>query len=210
MRHLAAVAVFVVGSICGWALALYMLHPPGDSSSAASWIQAVGSIGAIAGAYWMGERQMRHAARAEKAGDLARRRAYAAIAHAAVEESVEIMNFLRMPDLNFSHIVSVAGQRRAAMAATALEGIPLHELGVAEAITAVSSMRRELSYLQDLFTDGARTIGLTTAETLYPNSPRQDDLRDNMIRLITEQVDAVQRDYRKLTDALGLEPQKVG
>jgi hypothetical protein len=51
MRYLVGIGLFLVGAIVGWAATMYWLHPPTDSGTSASWVQAVGSIAAIAVAF---------------------------------------------------------------------------------------------------------------------------------------------------------------
>lgn len=47
MKYLGHSALFAAGAILGWAITLYWLHPPAESSDSAAWVQAVGSIAAI-------------------------------------------------------------------------------------------------------------------------------------------------------------------
>ncbi|KVU48168.1 hypothetical protein WK69_10685 [Burkholderia ubonensis] len=51
IKYLGGIGLFLVGAIVGWAATMYWLHPPTDSGASASWVQAVGSIAAIAGAF---------------------------------------------------------------------------------------------------------------------------------------------------------------
>ena len=59
MRYLGAIALFAAGLVCGWAFAMYLLHPPVDAAGASGWVQAVGSISAIGAAIWIASEQHR-------------------------------------------------------------------------------------------------------------------------------------------------------
>ncbi|WP_321902042.1 hypothetical protein [Paraburkholderia tropica] len=73
MKYLVAIGLFVIGCVMGWAGTLYYLHPPSDSSSSASWVQAVGSIAAIASAFAVVYAQ-KHLDKQSDANDLSIRR----------------------------------------------------------------------------------------------------------------------------------------
>lgn len=117
----------------------------------ASWVQAVGSIVAIAGAYFIGERQAKSARRAaaemqdrERSGKLASIFAICTAAHERAKFVYKVFcevpadSITRSFDYDHSLVRSVI---------KALEAIPVHEIGNANAVIALLDIRDQLEFM---------------------------------------------------------------
>ncbi|MGT2429293.1 hypothetical protein ACU4HD_12200 [Cupriavidus basilensis] len=170
----------------------------------ASWVQAIGSIAAIVGAYAIGERQASAAAKAQEAAetrDVRRRRdTYLAVAAVAVEQAHVAQANLFLPDFTvnpapfiFDDVKAVAESvnevRRAVVA------IPLHEVGVAEAIAALSNLTNGLAGLSGTIVEADRAYreanerGAAFFPGYYPGRARM-------------QIDEIDASYEKLQASL--------
>ncbi|WP_322009269.1 hypothetical protein [Paraburkholderia sp. J12] len=138
MRYLTSAGLFCAGCVIGWAATLGWLHPPVDANTSASWVQAVGSIGAIFASALL----LRYQA------DLQRKNRIRAIC-ALVEISVEaVTKKLEIPEDftdAFHHFASLDFSE-VEYAHEALAKIPLHEIDSVEVVRqttrATDAMRR--------------------------------------------------------------------
>jgi hypothetical protein len=176
-----------------------------DASLMASWMQAIGSIGAILGAYWIGEKQMRVAEAKAERDKADRKRAYFAIAEVALVEARAIETFVNTPRINALLMIFETSQRRAGIAAEALSGIPLHELGSAQAIAAISAMRAQMHDLQRVFENSVKDIAVTPAETLYPNPDGESIERRAAIETIETIVGSIMSAFARLRRELQID-----
>ncbi|ARU23028.1 sulfite reductase [Ralstonia solanacearum] len=138
-----------------FALAVYLARRFGvESQTIAAWVQAVGAIAAIAGAYALGERQMRHAVQREEAR---RAEALAAthegirtIADGAKTEILEVAHALRR------HSVDVKALRRGfrpeafAAMAEALGRIPVLEIRNVDLVRSIIGLQQQMLALLPL------------------------------------------------------------
>lgn len=131
---------FIAGAgIVSYAGATSLGTRPYDPTIMASWVQAIGSIGAILGAVWVA----RHQQRVEM---VKRRDAIFAVATAAVLRTDEIAKHLENKDpqsamaLHFHRSITDS-------VVSAMNSVPLHEIGMPNAILAFASMRDQIGFL---------------------------------------------------------------
>lgn len=130
-------------------------YAPKSSSDAASWIQAIGSIGAIIGAFLIGERQAKRErnrlddARAKSEGDL--QRAQLAIVSLLHEFG---QRFGRAYDAEESSILQVewdtALKNSVRAALNAFDAMPLHELKSSNQAQAAAEVRSTVQSIYDI------------------------------------------------------------
>jgi type IV secretory pathway TrbL component len=115
---------------------------PYKADAMASWMQAIGSVAAILGAYWIGERQ--------SASTLKRRLgAYAAVAKSARDQAMNVSDLaaaLNGQQFNRNWIDQNGPVYRSAFAST--ESIPLSDLGTAEAVRALIVLKTALARME--------------------------------------------------------------
>lgn len=126
-------------------------YAPVTSSDAAAWIQAVGSIGAIVGAFLLGKRQAQEARKlaqemVDKEREIVRRqyKAMLLVVIAAAETAAEYVIELGLAE--FDHIWQGTIRDDLNSALSAFASVPMHGLGNAteiyESITAVNLAKR--------------------------------------------------------------------
>lgn len=138
MKYLKSGGLFFVGCVIGWAATLGWLHPPVDANTSASWVQAVGSIGAIFASALLLHYQ----------ANLQRKNRIRAIC-SVVEISVDaVTRNLAVPEdaiAAFDHFTGL-DLSEVHFAYEALSKIPLHEIDsvvvVRQTAVATESMRR--------------------------------------------------------------------
>ncbi|WP_321867263.1 hypothetical protein [Paraburkholderia tropica] len=138
MKYLVTGGLFSLGCVVGWATTLGWLHPPIDANTSASWVQAVGSIGAI----------LASASLLLFQADLQRKNRIRAIC-ALVEISVDaVTRRLEIPGdfiEAFDHFTSL-DLSEVEYAYDALAKIPLHEIDSVDVVRqiarATDAMRR--------------------------------------------------------------------
>ncbi|MDX6014730.1 hypothetical protein [Cupriavidus necator] len=122
---------------------------PYDPSLMASWVQATGSIAAIAGAYLLGLRQERAAYRLQEQAEVREaqrmRDTIRAVAKAGVDRAVAAERLLFTPDLDVNPTPFIFGGvsaivERIEEARRAMTAIPLHQIGKAEIVLSVSDL----------------------------------------------------------------------
>lgn len=174
---------------------------PYDPAVMASWLQAVGSVAAILGAYLIGERQT--AAQRFQA-TLARKHriaAYKAVVDVAVQRAHELETFVSQSGVPRDALERLAGRRLLSNAADGLRAIPLHEWEAPAAIAAASALTTQLDSLQEQFLGALDSIALTSAERLYPETPQANPQRDRAITVIKNSVRIISETAQSLRDA---------
>ncbi|WP_253192962.1 hypothetical protein [Burkholderia cenocepacia] len=123
-----------------------------QSEGAAAWIQAIGSIAAILGAYWIGERQsaanLKHAREMDERALRRRLDAYIAVVEGARDQAGNVARLAS--SLNRADFYRTwEGQNGPILAGalTAVEQIPLQELGSATAVRALIIIKSALSQM---------------------------------------------------------------
>lgn len=172
-------------------------------SGLASWVQGAGSVGAIVYAYQAGRQQTKRDE--EKDARLAQRRrnSFIAIANVGKLRAESVLKLVKVPRLNQLFLFSIAMNREVAAAADAIGAIPLHEIGSADAVLALSSMRSELILLQDQFLRSCKEIATTPAERMYPNNPSESNVaRAEALELITAHVEHIRKQCKDFIGAL--------
>jgi hypothetical protein len=126
---------------------------PYRADAMASWMQAIGSVAAILGAYWIGERQSASALRAARESEIAslKRRldAYAAVAKSACDQAMNVSKLagaLSGQQFKINWIDQNGPVYRSAFAST--ESIPLHDLGSAEAVRSLIILKTALARME--------------------------------------------------------------
>jgi hypothetical protein len=145
------IAPFAAGLLLGWVFALYRLYPPARSADAAAWVQAVGSIAAIAGAFYIGARQAKaqELARQRQAREGERRKRSQCLAIA--ETAVGYARRLVPEEPSGVLLASGNDADRLGEVVTAMQAIPLHEIGSADVIVAWSGVIKQLTGVRTTF-----------------------------------------------------------
>ncbi|WP_146230008.1 hypothetical protein [Paraburkholderia tropica] len=202
----------------GYFSGAFAAHFPGDSSAWASWIQAVGSIVAILGAYYVGERQSRAALASVERGhtlaEQAKRRAILAIGEAAFERAQKIENVLK-GERPRENMFLVYDKSIARSISGALSAIPLQDVGSREGVLAILDLRDQFVFLEqsmDAFLAGPwkhPELKLTLEEYKngYPGYPNVlNDLLKTSFEALNKNVqvhiDEIRRRYLVLTSEL--------
>jgi hypothetical protein len=132
---------------CVAMVAVFLHYQPHKSEAVAAWVQAFGSIGAIAGAVWIGNRQVRAALSTEARASAGHRKSILAIAEAAYEHSERFRRLLVQQDprvsLSLNYHESIING-----VVEALGGVPFHEVGSRDGVMAVLSLRDQLVFLK--------------------------------------------------------------
>ncbi|MCX5545224.1 hypothetical protein M3A49_38260 [Paraburkholderia sp. CNPSo 3076] len=140
-----------VGYVVGWVEKLYAAHHPKDASTAASWVQAFGSIGAIIGSvvvvYLAYERQRFAAAKERQRTEQARVDSYLAVAELGMRRATHALHLVCEVKLSFQDMHNFSEHTDLLQSADALEAIPLHSLGSANAVSAMATMTDYLRHL---------------------------------------------------------------
>jgi hypothetical protein len=142
MVNLRAAGFFAIAFAAGMFVTAFCKWPPTQSSDWASWVQAVGSIGAIVGSFYLGSRQAQWQAREQ---DRRTRAKYLSIAEAAMGY-VDVISDCCRPDSGGILLAGVEAQRLLEVTAT-MESIALHEIGSADTIVAWSVFMKNLRWM---------------------------------------------------------------
>jgi hypothetical protein len=122
-----------------------------DASAWAAWAQAIGAVVAIAVAFHIGAKQSRDAIKAIVFGyDHATRRRYEAYSVIAQAAKVHCEDSLRIfPEGGFGsiHLAIAQLDKKREGVITALEAIPIHEVGTYEAVEALVGLRISMGHL---------------------------------------------------------------
>ena len=121
-------------------------YAPVNSSDAAAWIQAIGSIGAIIGAFMLGSRQAKDArtlaetmANAQK---FEREKAYFQVIGLLFHATSNALTELNKRDIQIFHTLwSVVIENRCQGLLKAFDDLPLHELGSTKRVLHAAEMR---------------------------------------------------------------------
>ncbi|MBB3122487.1 hypothetical protein [Pseudoduganella violacea] len=170
------------------------------SSEAASWVQAIGSIAAIFGAFMFGERQARHAHNTavamqdrDRAGKSA---AVLAICSAASSNVALIERIFCIRPYDGLRRLAEFQKSSTEHIIRALQAIPVHEVGSARAVTALLSTIDNLQWL--LIHIEAFDAELSNSELPDSAEYRQELARGDIGRT----VESVQSDYKLLEEEL--------
>jgi hypothetical protein len=130
---------------------LWKIFPAGaDGQTAAAWFQAMGSIAAIGGAFFIGERQAAAALEsviaAQAAQGIARQKSILAIAEAADEHAGRIGDAFSKDDIFFA-LMSVYDKTIINGVVGALGNAPAHEVGSRDGVMALLSLRDHFVFL---------------------------------------------------------------
>lgn len=121
-------------------------HHPG----LASWIQAVGSIGAIIGAFTVSSLQLRGQERQRRLDAQKKAEAFYAVIENAVKNSISVAEMVEKqpPELVFRMAWTIHLGELIRTALDAMKGIPVHELGTYELVLHYSTVVGAISKLQ--------------------------------------------------------------
>lgn len=135
------------GLVGGYFVAKFWQYPPCSSQDAAAWVQAAGSIMAIAGAVWIFQAQRRGDRRDKWNGMLAIVTLVKADIHSfcVLCDTTNVSGF--NPSLYFDEIYH---PENFAHVDSLLSAIPIHEIPYAWAAWNLIALRRELHQLADL------------------------------------------------------------
>jgi hypothetical protein len=144
--------LFLSAFSAGMMVTAFLRWPPNQSSDWAAWVQAVGSIGAIVGAFEVGRRQAEASRRQAIDLDvLAQQRQVDAIVavvnHSIDQATASADSFMNMP----TDVLRFALQEpiySLSEATDALLAIPLHEVGTGAAVTQFAQLQVVLKAMQ--------------------------------------------------------------
>lgn len=141
-----AEAIFLLALAC-LVLSVFFLALPEsvDSGVWAAWVQAVGSIAAIAGSFTLAH----YRAGSEKRAKQQALRAVVESAYSQTQAMAESAR--RMPRYALVGYWGLMGREEAAALILALENFPLHELSTADQVRAVIGLRGALIMMRDGF-----------------------------------------------------------
>lgn len=133
------------------AILVWRLGPIGpDSQTAAAWVQAVGSIAAIIGAFWISNRQASAAIQAvntaHKLEQRDRRRSILAVAEACAEHARRIDDAFSQPNPRLA-LTAVYDRTIINGMVGALGSAPAHEVGSRDGVIALLSLRDQFAFL---------------------------------------------------------------
>jgi hypothetical protein len=145
-----APALFVGGLFAGAMIGWFIAFPPNDSASAASWVQAVGSIAAIVIALRIGREQnktaLEAATNAQRFSENGRQRAVMAIVGAAHEFATSVRSAFAGEDVAYA-LLSVYDPKVVSHVVSALEVAPLTDVGSPDGVGALLSLRLQFVLL---------------------------------------------------------------
>ncbi|SEW25587.1 hypothetical protein [Luteibacter sp. 329MFSha] len=154
LRHPSArdIASFGGAAITGALIVSALVLPAPASQTLAAWVQAFGSIVAIAVAYMVGARQSRAAIEAVEATQRGvvedRKRGLFAVVQAADYQADEI-RLVMGRDVPREELPWVYSRVVTQRIARALESLPLYEIGADGGVAAILSMRDQFLLLED-------------------------------------------------------------
>lgn len=125
----------------------------------AAWVQAIGSIAAIAGSFFLGERQSKKAIEAVRFGDslaLNRKRVVLwDLVSATVDIATEARKIFKEDSFGYLDFVIQNAEENLAELIREISLIPLHEVASAESSKHLVSLKMSLGYLQRQFVRAA-------------------------------------------------------
>lgn len=196
------IAMFVIGA------AIFSHHQPHTSGDVAAWVQAFGSIAAIAGAFLIGERQSRASlqaiANAQVLAERSRRNSIFAVAKAAYAHAERIEATFARPDV-MSTLFATYDQSIIDSMVSALSASPVHELGSDEAVISFLSLRDHFVFLgraiEEFIKDG--TV-LSDAESEDESLIVKIARSTNNIRIqsVRQQLGLIHQHFTNLTKAI--------
>lgn len=190
-------AVGIAGLILGLSIACLLTHLPGNSGEWASWVQAIGAMAAIAGAYFLGERSASHQwkiATQTRDRELAERRS----SLKAVLDEVYV-RFKRIePSLNESGAFSdsafaLVSEEHLGRTLDLLHQVPVFELDSGE-------LTREILTIQAACTSLTSLVSQFKRQNEKPNEYLGDDVATAFMRGSLELLDGAFKTVVKLTD----------
>lgn len=118
----------------------------------AYWVGALGSIGSIAGAYFLGERQAKAVLRTAKNADILaahrKGKAVLAVTDAAQSNTSGVMEAFDGDHFSYLGLVLKYDASIMSSIIAALEAIPVHELGSYKAVAALLRIRTSMAHFQ--------------------------------------------------------------
>lgn len=146
------VVVPAIVFICTYFINGFQSHPPVASADMAAWVQAIGSIMAIAGAFLIGERQAETALKNSVAmsvlAEAKKRDAILAIAQAASTQVDAIADYSENKKSHKLALLLCYEQRIFLGIIDALSGIPIHEIGSAAGVAGLLGMKNDMIKIQ--------------------------------------------------------------
>lgn len=216
-RTLIALVVGVgFGVVIGIAT-LAAAHPVFQSEHWASWVQAVGSIAAIGGAYWIGKQQARFAEnlRIERT-----RKAILGIGDLALERANLVAGLLSLNEVKLSDSgMLMAGARLMSEyhkslsdgVISAIESIPFAEVGSAKAIAALQGLQLQFGFLDQAITNfngGPENHEMLAKilKQLEPGKPEyifhKEQMQEALRSQVRDRIKYIKRHYDELVQSL--------
>ncbi|WP_186270067.1 hypothetical protein [Burkholderia gladioli] len=150
MAYLRGMLLFIVGVACGVILGWFIRFPPTDSSSAAGWAQAIGTIGAILAAFWIGNAQGRLAIKMRQADRLDRYTAIEAVLTMAYERAQSLQSeILMLPMNDMFKLVNMDLVAKLRVMFTAIDGLTVDGIASAEIAVALLDAKTAIKHIDD-------------------------------------------------------------
>jgi hypothetical protein len=157
-------------AVCSAALLMFSWVPVLWSEPAAAWVQAVGSVAAILGAFVIGERQSRaareHALELDRVAQKRKNDSVLAIAAAAHQHVIEISNAFQGEAINLMYLALEYNHRNVDDVIDAIAAVPLHELGSADAVTSLLGIKTALMRVHEIADNALK-------QSAFPSGGRQ-------------------------------------
>jgi hypothetical protein len=150
--------VFTAVAALAYVINLILTAPALRTNEAAAWVQAVGSIAAIAGAYFVGERQamaaFRNDLKIRKIELQQRKNSFLAIAAAAAAQADRIAHACTLNDAESRRLrLRMYNTRTTSDIINSLAAVPMHELGSYDAVSAFFRIKDGLSTVDRMYSD---------------------------------------------------------
>lgn len=156
--------LFILAFFVGVLVTAFFRWPPTQSSDWAAWVQAVGSIGAIGGSFYLGSRQAQWQIREARNVDRQKYLAIAEVTRGCLERIKKTADLAITDSTDLLYVL--ADTQLLDQSACALEGVQLHEVGSAKVIVAWATFaeKSRLTYLvsMNVTTEEAIRLEATT------------------------------------------------
>jgi len=196
-----------IGYASGWVRSLYQAHPPTDAGSAASWVQAFGSIGAIisgfAGIILADHFQRRAAQKKDDDSYQSLRLSCLSMAQLAMDEVDRKVLRLQWTVLSTTQanqaVTQDPGLREAARM---VETLPVYRFGP-HAMSAARGMALRIRHLDQAIRDHSSVLHVGGPDYRFENPATVAGELERTEKLMLEFADNVHAQHRMLTSALG-------
>lgn len=208
------VAVLFVGlalGVVGGLAIAGIAYPIYQSEKWAAWVQAIGSIAAIAGSLWVARSQakadLQRVIEAQRLAEESKKMAVFALGEAAVDRVKPIKDALDQKDPR-SALFGVYHPSVVRSLAGAISAAPIHELGSKEGILALLAIRDQLLFLEESiesFHTNAGKLSSKDRKDLEPHErARYDQSFEGVLKCnVKRHLDQIEKQFQALSTSMG-------